>query len=121
MSFLFKIILSLKSSNSLWGADALLFLEFLNIVFVSVLQLYWNHCVVIYFFSNFIFSIQIIFYLIFCYKNILFSKFSDVLHAFDCARAIGNLWNICLEVNILSPLHFVAFIGKIPFLKSMKN
>ena len=34
---------------------------------------------------------------------ILFSKFSDVLPAFTCARAIGNLSSICLGVNILSP------------------
>ena len=34
---------------------------------------------------------------------ISFSKFSDVLPAFTCARAIGNLWSICLEVNILRP------------------
>ena len=32
---------------------------------------------------------------------ILFSKFSDVLPAFICARAIGNLWSISLGVNIL--------------------
>ena len=32
---------------------------------------------------------------------ISFSKFSDVLPAFTRARAIGNLWSICLEVNIL--------------------
>ena len=33
---------------------------------------------------------------------ISFSKFSDVLAAFASARAIGNLWSICLGVNILS-------------------
>ena len=30
---------------------------------------------------------------------ILFSKFSDFLPAFTCARAIGNLWSICLGVS----------------------
>ena len=30
-----------------------------------------------------------------------FSKFSDVLPAFTCARTIGDLGNICLRVNIL--------------------
>ena len=35
-------------------------------------------------------------------RLILFSKFSDVLLTFTYASAIGNLWSICLEVNILS-------------------
>ena len=34
---------------------------------------------------------------------ISFSKFSDVLLAFTCARAIGNVWSICLGVNIFKP------------------
>ena len=33
---------------------------------------------------------------------ISFITFSDVLLAFTCAGAIGNLWRICLKVNILS-------------------
>ena len=32
---------------------------------------------------------------------ISFSKFSDVLPAFTCARAIYNIWSICLGANIL--------------------
>ena len=32
-----------------------------------------------------------------------FNKFSDVLPAFPCASAIGNLLNICIGVNILRP------------------
>ena len=32
---------------------------------------------------------------------ISFSNFPDVLTAFTCARAISNLWSICLGVNIL--------------------
>ena len=37
-------------------------------------------------------------YLIF---QISFSKFSNVLHAFTCASATGNLFSFCLRVNIL--------------------
>ena len=33
--------------------------------------------------------------------QISFSKFSNVLTAFTCASAIGNLWSTCLGVNIL--------------------
>ena len=32
---------------------------------------------------------------------ISFSKVSDVLPALTCERAIGNLWDICLIVDIL--------------------
>ena len=32
-----------------------------------------------------------------------FSKFSGILPAFTSARGIGNLWSICLGVNIMSP------------------
>ena len=35
---------------------------------------------------------------------ISFNKFSELLLAFTCARAIGNLWSNCLGVNILSPV-----------------
>ena len=34
---------------------------------------------------------------------ILLSKLSDVPPAFTCANAIGKLWSICLELNILRP------------------
>ena len=37
------------------------------------------------------------------------NKFSDALHAFICARAIGNLWSNCLGVNIFNPLALVSF------------
>ena len=43
-----------------------------------------------------------------------------MLPAFTSARAIGNLWSICLGVNILSPSPFVAFIGNIPLLKALR-
>ena len=44
---------------------------------------------------------------------ILFSKFSDVIFsdvipAFTCAQAIGNLCSISLGVNIMSPLPYFA-------------
>ena len=34
---------------------------------------------------------------------ISFRKFPEVLPAFTCAKAIGDIQNICLEVSILSP------------------
>ena len=46
--------------------------------------------------------------------------FSDVLSAFTCPRGIGNLWNICLGVNILISSPFAAFIGNIPLLKALR-
>ena len=33
---------------------------------------------------------------------ISFNKFSELLLAFTCARAIANLWSICLGVSTLS-------------------
>ena len=45
-------------------------------------------------------------------------RFSDVLSAFTCASTIGNLWNVCLGVNILSSLlcslNLSIFFCKIP-------
>ena len=51
---------------------------------------------------------------------ISFNKLSELLPAFTCARAIGNLWSICLGVNVLilewsrfkmpAPLNFVKNI-----------
>ena len=49
-----------------------------------------------------------------------FSKFSDVLPAFTCARAIGNLRSICLGVNILSPSPCVTFIRNISLSKALR-
>ena len=51
---------------------------------------------------------------------ISFSKFSDVLPAFTCARAIGKVWNNCLGDNILSSLPYVNFIGNIPLSKALR-
>ena len=43
----------------------------------------------------------------------------DVLPAFTYARAIGNLWSICLGVNILNCSSFVGFIQNISLLKTL--
>ena len=39
------------------------------------------------------------------------SKFSDVLPVFTCANDIGNLWSICLEINILIRLPFCCLLS----------
>ena len=39
---------------------------------------------------------------------ISFNKFSDVLPAVNCARAVGNLWSICWGVSILRPSPYFA-------------
>ena len=49
LSLLFNFILPVRLSNILWGSYVLLFLEFMNIVFIFVLYLYWIHYIVIYF------------------------------------------------------------------------
>ena len=83
-------------SNNLWESDVLLFSEFINIVFIL--------------FYNFIeFIILLYTFLVICFAQyreyviclISFSKFSDALPAFTCARAVGNLWRISLRLNIL--------------------
>ena len=51
---------------------------------------------------------------------ISYSKFSDVLPAFTCARAIVNVSSICLGVNILIHLPCLVFIGSIPLLKALR-
>ena len=92
----FRLILSEILSHSLWGSDVLLFSEFINIVFI----LFYN-------FFEFIVLLCASLVTFFVRYNddmtclISFSNFSDVLLDFICQRAIGNLWKICLEVNIL--------------------
>ena len=114
LSFPLKFTLS-ETVNSMWGSDILLFSEFRDIVFI----LFYN-------FIEFIILLYNFLVLYFARYNenkiclILFSKFSDVLLAFTCASAIGNLWSICLGVNILSPSPFVAFIRSIPLLKALR-
>ena len=112
---LFKFILTERLSNSLWGSDVLLFPEFINIVSIP--------------FYNFVeFVILLYTFLVISFARykeymiclISFSKFLDISLAFTCASTIGNLWSICLGVNILSPLPFVAFIGNIPLLKQLR-
>ena len=41
---------------------------------------------------------------------ISFGKFSAVFPAFTCARDIGNLWSICLGINILSSLLYYGLL-----------
>ena len=105
--FSLSLFFSVRFSNSQWVSDVLLFLEFINLVFIFALQFYWIHYIVKYLLSNFFSQ----------YKGyviciIPFSKFSDVLPPFTCARAISNLWSICLGVNIWSPSpHFVLYLA----------
>ena len=89
-------ILCERLSNSLWGSDILLFLELINIVSI----LFYN-------FTEFSKMLHIFLVISFArYKEyticlISFSNFSDVLPAFTCASAIGNLWSIFLGLNIV--------------------
>ena len=81
----------------------LLFSEFINIVstlfynFIEFIMLMYTFLVI---------SLQKMKRIYTLYKEhivwrISFSKFSDVLPAFTCARVISSLWSICLGVNIL--------------------
>ena len=49
---------------------------------------------------------------------ISFNKLSELLPAFTCASAIGNLWSIYLGDNILSPVPVVDFNGNNRLLKA---
>ena len=73
-------------SDSLWGSDVLLFSEFINMVSI----LFYNFIEFIILLDTFLVTS------FYQYKEyiiclISFSKFSDVLPAFTCARVIGNL------------------------------
>ena len=115
LSFLFKSTLSERLSNIIWGSDVLLFVEFINIVsfvFYDTIE-----------FIKFLYTFLVIHFV--RYKEymiypISFTKFLDVLPAFNWVSAIGNIWSICLGLNILGPLLFVAFIGHIPLLKAFR-
>ena len=98
LSLLFKCILSVKLTDSLWGSDVLLFSEFINIVSILVNN-FMEFIILLYTFLVTYFS----WYKEYMIWQISFSKFSDVLSAFTCATAVGNLWSIWLGVNILSP------------------
>ena len=55
-------------------------------------------------------------------KNIWFAWFYLVNFqpAFTCARAIGNLWSICLGVKVINHFPCFSFIGNIPLLKALR-
>ena len=96
LSFIFKFTLSEGFSNNL--SDALLFLEFMNIV--SILHYVLIEFIFLLYTFSVISSARFKKYLIF-----LFSRFSDVLPTFTRARAIDNLWSICSGVNNLHNLN----------------
>ena len=81
VSLLFKFILSLRLTNSLWGLDVLLLPEFINIVFI----LYENCVEFIILLYNFL---VISFARLKEYRFFHIGKFSDVLPAFNCARGM---------------------------------
>ena len=96
LSLLFKFILSERFSNSLWGSDVLVFSELINIVST----LFYNSFEMIIFLYTFL-VISFALYKEYMICLISFSKFSVCIISFFCANAIGNLWSICLGVNIL--------------------
>ena len=97
--FLLKFILSVRLRNSLWGSDVLLFLEFINIVFI----LFYNFVEFIMLFYT-ILEIYFAWYKEYMIWRISFSKCSDILPVFTLASAIGNLWSIWLGVSVLNCL-----------------
>ena len=105
---IFRFILSARLSNSLWGSVVLLFSEFINIVST----LFYNFIEFIILLDTFlvIFFSRCKEYIIFL---IIFSKFSGELLAFTCAKDFGNLWSICLGVDILK-LEWSKTLSKIP-------
>ena len=86
LSLLFKFILSERLNNNLKGSNVLLFPEFVNIVSI----LHYN-------FVEFVILLYTFLVVSFaCYREyiiclISFSKFSDVLPPFTCAKGIDNL------------------------------
>ena len=96
MSLYFKFILSVRLSNSLWGSDILPFLEFINII--SILYYTFIEFITLLYTFSLNSLTRYKEYMIYLFS---FNKFSEILPALACARAIGNLWSICLWVNIL--------------------
>ena len=92
-----KSILSVSLSIKTYGLEVLAFSEFINIV--SILHLFWFNHVIVYFLV-----ISFDWYREYTIFPILFSNFSGLLCACTCARTIGNLWSICLGVDILNCL-----------------
>ena len=78
LSLLFKFSLSVRLSNSLRGSKCFIILLFYN--FIEFIILLYTFLVI--FFARYKEHIICL---------ISFSKFSDVLPVFTCARAIGNL------------------------------
>ena len=96
LSLLFKFILFERLSNNLQGSDILPFSEFINIVFI----LFYKFIEFIIFLYTFL-VISFAQYKEYIFCLVSFSKFSDALPAFTCSSAVGNLWIICLGLNIL--------------------
>ena len=100
--FMVKSILPERLNNSLWQSYVLLFSEFANIV-----------SILFYIFIEFIILLHTFLVISFAkYKEdiiwrISFIKPPNLFPGFIWARAIGNLWRICLGVSILSP--FLCF------------
>ena len=128
LSLLFKFILFERLSDSLWGLDVLLFPELINIEFI----LFYNFIEFIILLYNFL-AISFAQHKEYIICLISFSNFSGVLPAFTWANAIGNLWSICLGVNILSclwlktlskrlliPFHCFPF-GNFPLSKALRS
>ena len=113
LSLLFKFILFVRLSNNLWGLGVQLFLELVNIVSI----MFYNFIKLIILLYNFFVIPR---YKDYAIRLISFSKFSDVLPAFTCARAIGNLWNICLGVNVFSSFPYDGFNRNMPLLKALR-
>ena len=106
-SLLFKMIFSVRLSNSLWGLDVFR-IQKCSIHLFIILLLNSLNCYI--HFSNFLCSIQ----------QILFVLFHLVNFQMCHLPLLGNLWNIYLGVNVLSPSPFISFIGNIPLLKVLR-
>ena len=86
LSFYFKFILSKRLSNNIWESDVLLVSEFIFIVSILVYN-FIEFIILLYTFLAISF-VRDKEYMIFLSS---FSKFPDVLPAFNYASAIGNL------------------------------
>ena len=87
---IYHFFLNLFFLKDLSGSDILLFIEFINIVSVLFYK-FIEFIILLYTFL----VISFAWYKKYMICLISFSKFSDVLPAFTCPKAIGNLWGIC--------------------------
>ena len=126
LSRLLKLTLYVRLSKSLWGLHVLLFFRIHKYSihnFVEFIILLYTFLV-----------IPFAWYKKYMIWRNLFSKFSDLLAAFTCTRAISKIKSICLGVNILSCfqsdtlatwpfLFLVSFfiIENIPLLKPLRS